>query len=98
MEKKVKKQVRDENGNIIILNVKFYIDNNGVLAVKQEINTGISPKYSKKIDEKVKEIVDIIGKNIEEEKEKLHKEFFDDFDIEDFLNDFKKYLEDKLKK
>lgn len=98
MEKKVKKQVRDENGNIIILNVKFYIDNNGVLAVKQEINTGISPKYSKKIDEKVKEIVDIIGKNIEEEKEKLYKEFFDDFDIEDFLNDFKKYLEDKLKK
>lgn len=98
MEKKVKKQVKDENGNIIILNVKFYIDNNGVLAVKQEINTGISPKYSKKIDEKVKEIVDIIGKNTEEEKEKLHKEFFDDFDIEDFLNDFKKYLEDKLKK
>lgn len=98
MEKKVKKKTRDENGNLIILNAKFYYDNNGVLAVKQEINTGISPKYSKKIDEKVNEIAHIIDENTEEEKEKLHKEFFDDFDIEDFLNDFKKYLEDKLKK
>ena len=41
MEKKVKKKTRDENGNLIILNVKFYYDNNGKLVAKQDINTGI---------------------------------------------------------
>lgn len=98
MEKKVKKKTRDDNGNLIILNVKFYYDNNGKLVAKQDINTGINSKYAKRIDEKVDEIANIINENTEEEKEKIHKELIEDFNIEDFIKDFSKYLEDKLKK
>ena len=93
--------MKNKNGKIIVLNVQYYYDEDGTLACKEDINSGISEEYEKQIDKKIDEIGELIEKNTKTEKEKVDnqkQEIEKDLnDLKTMLENFAKFLEEKKK-